>query len=61
MGAILTVAMMFEHFGWADDAKRIDDAVRVALREGKTAQELGGTLGTREVGEWVANSVAKGS
>jgi 3-isopropylmalate dehydrogenase len=61
MGAILTVAMMFEHFGWADEAKRIDDAVRVALREGKTAQELGGTLGTREVGEWVANSVAKGS
>ncbi len=59
MGAILTVAMMFEYFGWTEDAKRIEEAVRTALREGKTAAELGGTLGTREVGEWVANHVAK--
>ncbi len=61
MGAILTVAMMFEYFGWTDDARRIDGAVRAALREGKTAAELGGSLGTREVGEWVANHVAKGN
>jgi hypothetical protein len=33
--------------------------VRAALREGKTPAELGGTLGTREVGDWVANAMAK--
>jgi 3-isopropylmalate dehydrogenase len=61
MGAILTVAMMFEYFGWVDDARRIDGAVKAALREGKTAAELGGSLGTREVGAWVAEYVAKGN
>jgi hypothetical protein len=33
--------------------------VRAALKEGKTPAELGGDLSTREVGDWVANSVAK--
>jgi 3-isopropylmalate dehydrogenase len=58
MGAILTVAMMFEYFGWETEAKAIDRSIRAALRDGKTAAELGGTLGTREVGDWVANDVA---
>jgi 3-isopropylmalate dehydrogenase len=60
MGSILTVAMMFEYLGWNDEAAAIDRAVRAALREGKTPAELGGTLGTREVGDWVAGAVAKG-
>jgi 3-isopropylmalate dehydrogenase len=58
MGAILTVAMMFEYFGWTDESKKIEWSIRSALSAGKTAQELGGTLGTREVGDWVANDVA---
>jgi len=33
--------------------------VRGALREGKVPAELGGTLATREVGNWVANFAAK--
>ncbi len=59
MGAILTVAMMFEYFGWESEAKNIEASIRAALREGKTAAELGGTLKTTEVGDWVANQVAK--
>jgi 3-isopropylmalate dehydrogenase len=59
MGSVLTVAMMFEYLGWKREAKAIDAAVRGALREGKTPAELGGTMGTREIGEWLANSVAK--
>jgi 3-isopropylmalate dehydrogenase len=59
MGAILTVAMMFEYLGWNAEAEKIDRAVRVALQEGKTAAELGGTMGTVEIGDWVANHVAK--
>jgi len=59
MGSVLTVAMMFEYLGWKREAQAIDAAVRGALREGKTPAELGGTIGTREIGEWLANSVAK--
>src|ERR1700733_1909286 len=59
MGAVLTVAMMFEYLGWKQEATTIDAAVRRALREGKTPAELGGSMGTREVGEWLTNSVAK--
>ena len=58
MGAVLTVAMMFEFLGWKQEATAIDAAVRRALREGKTPAELGGSMGTREVGDWLANSVA---
>ncbi len=59
MGSVLTVGMMFEYLGWKREAKVIDTAVRGALREGKVPAELGGTMGTREIGEWLANSVAK--
>jgi 3-isopropylmalate dehydrogenase len=59
MGAVLTVAMMFEYLGWMREANAIETAVREALREGKTPAELGGSLGTREMGDWLANSVAK--
>jgi len=59
LGSILTVGMMFEYLGWQAEADAIDRAVRAALKEGKTPAELGGTLGTREVGDWVANSISK--
>ena len=59
MGSILTVGMMFEFLGWQAEAGAIVKAVRAALKEGKTPAELGGDLSTREVGDWVANSVAK--
>jgi len=60
LGAILTVAMMFEYLGWQTEADAIDLAVRAALREGKVPAELGGALSTVEVGDWVAGEVAKG-
>jgi len=59
MGAVLTVAMMFEYLGWKRESEAIEAAVRAALREGKTPAELGGSMGTREVGGWLTNSVAK--
>jgi 3-isopropylmalate dehydrogenase len=60
LGSILTVAMMFEYLGWVAEAGAIDRAVRAALREGKVPTELGGVLSTVEVGDWVADFVAKG-
>ena len=58
MGAILAAGMMLEYLGWRDEAKAIENAVRAALREGKTPAELGGKLGTREIGDVIAGTVA---
>src|SRR5205809_5953420 len=58
MGAILTAAMMLEHLGLKDYAARLNAAVLAAVREKKTTADVGGSLGTREVGEWIAEQVA---
>jgi 3-isopropylmalate dehydrogenase len=54
MGAILTSAMMLAHLGFSDAARKIEAAVLEAVRQKKTTQDVGGTLGTKEVGEWIA-------
>ena len=59
MGAILTAAMMLEHLGLSGEAAKIESAVLAAVRGKKTTQDVGGALGTRQVGEWVAERVGK--
>jgi 3-isopropylmalate dehydrogenase len=59
MGSALTGAMMLDYLGLPDASKRIEAAVRAALKERKTTPDLGGSLGTRECGDWLANFVAK--
>ena len=58
-GAILTAAMMLNHLGLATEAANIEAAVLEAVRQKKTTQDMGGSLGTKEAGEWVAQRVAK--
>ena len=53
-GAILTGAMMLAHLGMKAEAEKIEAAVLEAVRQKKTTPDIGGTLGTREAGEWVA-------
>ncbi|HWZ13578.1 MAG TPA: 3-isopropylmalate dehydrogenase [Acidobacteriaceae bacterium] len=57
-GAILSAAMMLAHLGMAGEAQKIEAVVLDAVRQKKTTADIGGTLGTREVGEWVAQRVA---
>src|SRR5690348_11129425 len=57
IGAILTAAMMLAHLGFSDAAKEIEAAVLEAVRQKKTTQDVGGTLGTKEVGERIAKKV----
>ena len=56
-GAILTAAMMLRHLGLAEEATRIEAAVLEAVKQKKTTKDIGGNLGTREAGEWVAKRV----
>ena len=58
MGSILAVGMMFDYLGWPDTAKAIENAVRAALRENKTPADLGGSLGTRAIGDFIVERVS---
>jgi 3-isopropylmalate dehydrogenase len=58
-GAILTTAMMPAHLGLTKEAAKMEAAVLEAVRQKKTTQDIGGTLGTREVGDWVSERVVK--
>ena len=60
-GAILTAAMMLGHLGMAAEAGKIEAAVLEAVRLKKTTQDIGGVLGTKEAGEWVAGRISRAS
>jgi len=53
MAAVLTVAMMLDYLGFAREAADIEKCVAAAIHEDKTTSDLGGSLGTREVGDWI--------
>ena len=57
MGAILSAALLLDTVGWKDEAARIDAAVEAAVHEGQTTGDIGGKLGTTQVGDWVAKRV----
>jgi 3-isopropylmalate dehydrogenase len=60
-GAILTAAMMLAHLGMTGEAQKIEAAVLDAVRQKKTTTDIGGRMGTREAGEWVAAKVGSTS
>jgi 3-isopropylmalate dehydrogenase len=57
MGAILTAAMMLAHLGLTSEAQKIEAVVFEAVRQKKITQDLGGSLGTKEVGEWIVTKL----
>ena len=57
-GAILTAAMMLRHLGFEKEADKIEAAVLEAVRQNKTTQDVGGSLGTKEAGEWIVQQVS---
>ncbi len=59
LAAILAAGMMLDHLGWTDEAAAIQAAVRASVRENQTTRDLGGALGTREAGDWLANYIPR--
>ena len=57
MGAILSAALMLETLGRVEEARAIEAAVEAAVRDGRTTADIGGPLGTREVGDWITQHV----
>ena len=52
--------MMLGHLGLTEEAKKIEAAVLEAVQQKRTTQDIGGALGTREAGDWVAQRVGRG-
>lgn len=57
IGAILTAEMMLDYLGFAEAAKSIGRAVERAIAENKLTSDVGGSLGTRAVGDFIASAV----
>jgi 3-isopropylmalate dehydrogenase len=57
MGAILSAALMLETLGWTEAAASIETAVEAAVHAAATTPDIGGKLGTEEVGEWIEKMI----
>jgi len=57
MGAILSAALMLQYLGLAKEALAIEAAVNDAVVAGQGTKEIGGALGTRETGDYIARTI----
>ena len=57
LGAILTGGFMLEHLGFAEAASAIETAVVACIAADQTTADIGGKLGTREVGAAVLSRI----
>jgi 3-isopropylmalate dehydrogenase len=59
LGSVLAAAMLLEFLGWNEEASTLRDAVKTALLQTHVTPDLGGNKTTTEVGDWLAEFVAK--
>ncbi|HEX2167262.1 MAG TPA: isocitrate/isopropylmalate dehydrogenase family protein [Longimicrobiales bacterium] len=57
LAAIMTAALMLRHLGHEAVADAVEASVQRAVSSGRTTPDLGGTLGTDEVGDWVCRDL----
>lgn len=58
IGAILTSAMMVEYLGYSEAGKAIEAAVRAAVSQNETTQDLGGALSTKQAADAILRRIA---
>lgn len=51
MGSVLSSALMLDTLGWHEEAAWIERAVEAAVHDDQTTSDIGGRLGTAEVGD----------
>ena len=59
VGAILSAALMLEYLDLKTEAAAVEAAVKAAVVAGQGTAEIGGTLGTKETGDYIAKAIAK--
>jgi 3-isopropylmalate dehydrogenase len=57
IGAIASAALMLETLGLAQEAAAIDAAILRAVKDNKVTPDIGGTLGTREAGDYITSEI----
>lgn len=57
IGAISSAALMLDTLGLQPEAAAIEAAVLQAVREGQVTRDIGGRLGTREAGDYIAAQI----
>jgi methanogen homoisocitrate dehydrogenase len=59
VAAIRSAAMLLEYLGDRENAARIEEAIGRVIESGVKTRDLGGTAGTKEMGEAVAAALAR--
>lgn len=59
IAAILSAQLLLEYLGFNREGKLIEDAVVTAIRADKTTRDLGGKLGTKEVGDFICEEILR--
>lgn len=59
LAAISTAGIMLAELGYPEWEKRIEDAIKEALRTGQVTRDLGGTLGTSATGDFICETLVK--
>jgi len=59
LGSVLAAGMLLEFLGWKAEAAALHSGVKEALFKNCLTPDLGGTKKTTEVGDWLAERVAK--
>ena len=57
MGAILSAALMLQSMGLKLEGAAVEAAVKQAVVNGQGTKEIGGSLGTRETGDYITNTI----
>jgi len=57
IGAILSAALMLDALGHTKAATALEHAVSESVRAGQGTPDIGGSLGTRETGDWIAGAI----
>ena len=50
---------MLDTLGLKDEARAVEAAVQAAVENGQGTKEIGGTLGTRETGDYITAQIAR--
>ncbi|HEX7664191.1 MAG TPA: isocitrate/isopropylmalate family dehydrogenase, partial [Polyangiaceae bacterium] len=58
LAAVQTVGMLLAHLGHKDEEKRLEQIAARAIAEKKCTKDVGGELGTTQVGDFVMNELA---
>ena len=59
IAAILSAQLLLEYLGFDEEGKLIENAVTTAILSDQTTRDLGGKLGTKEVGDFICEEIAK--